>query len=330
MIAHVKFTQTSWMAILVGREAIPEGHRFFLLFLQYLRGIKVNMNSTENWVKEVGYERAGYWLCVLVLWALLIFRYHNLYTLFFLRYTDIDQLVMWVSAVEMADFHFWEPRFYSQQYNSMLEGLLAAPGIRMGLSPEEWLPLVSIGLNLTPLIAFTWLGYSLKNTKGLILILLFYNLLPNQYFMITGLSRGFVTGMLPLALLLLGLVMKKSKFNISLLTFILLAGIWLNPNTLLAGIPIYIYLMLERKIRMPEIPWLVYGAIPVIVMGLWEKYFYFSNPEISIFRNSDFHFSVSNFFRGIQHLDVYFNYLMPTGGSVLFLIIIFIYIYIYI
>ena len=46
-------------------------------------------------------------------------------------YTDSDQTIMWIGAKHYSQGLFYEPRFYGQAYNTMLEALLAVPFVKL-------------------------------------------------------------------------------------------------------------------------------------------------------------------------------------------------------
>ena len=54
---------------------------------------------------------------------------YKLYILekFGFKYTDSDQSIMWLGAKDYSNGIFHEPRFYGQDYNTMLESLFSVP-----------------------------------------------------------------------------------------------------------------------------------------------------------------------------------------------------------
>ena len=58
--------------------------------------------------------------------ALIIWRIYMLAAYCF-RYVDDDQAIMWYGTVHFAHGCFPEPCFFGQDYNTMLESLLAVP-----------------------------------------------------------------------------------------------------------------------------------------------------------------------------------------------------------
>ncbi len=65
-----------------------------------------------------------FWLGLCLL--LLLHRWNVLHEFGF-QYPDSDQAIMWQGAVDFAQGIFHEPRFYGQDYNTMIESLFAVP-----------------------------------------------------------------------------------------------------------------------------------------------------------------------------------------------------------
>ena len=71
---------------------------------------------------------------------------------FAFRYTDHDQVLMWYAATEYAHLRVHEPRFYGQNYNTMLEAAFAAPLVLAGVPHAQSLPIVTSFLALSPFV----------------------------------------------------------------------------------------------------------------------------------------------------------------------------------
>jgi hypothetical protein len=125
---------------------------------------------------------------------------------FLFKYTDEDQTIMWLAAHEILNGRLHEPCFYGQDYNSCIEGILAAPLIAGGAPYHIAVPLVTLMLGLLPFLAFAWVAWRRRQPLAAAAALLVPLLLPVRYGMMTGMPRGFVTGIafatLPLLLLL--------------------------------------------------------------------------------------------------------------------------------
>lgn len=65
---------------------------------------------------------------------------------------DNDQVVMWSGAKHLSQGLFYVPRYYGQDYNTMMEGLFAAPLIKLGVSVYYSVPIATHLIFLTPFL----------------------------------------------------------------------------------------------------------------------------------------------------------------------------------
>jgi hypothetical protein len=61
-----------------------------------------------------------------------------------------DDAVMWHAAVDYAHGRFYGPYYYGQDYGPMLEALVAAPFVRLGVPFRLLMPAVTSFLALVP------------------------------------------------------------------------------------------------------------------------------------------------------------------------------------
>ncbi len=131
---------------------------------------------------------------VLGIGALLFYDRYLLCKQYLFRYTDEDQAIMWYAAHELLNGRLHEPCFFGQDYNSCLEGYLAVPLIGMHVPYNVAVPLVTVILGLLPFLLLALVawrrGHSLVAAAALLVPLL----MPVRYSIITGIPRGFVTG----------------------------------------------------------------------------------------------------------------------------------------
>jgi hypothetical protein len=144
-------------------------------------------------------------LLLIIAGTLAVDRYHLARDYLF-KYTDEDQCVMWEAAYELLHGKLREPCFYGQDYNTCLEGFLAAPFAYFGMPYHIACPLVSLLLGLFPFLVVAWVAWRRRQTIVAAISLLIPLILPVRYAMITGMPRGFTTGiavaMIPAVLLL--------------------------------------------------------------------------------------------------------------------------------
>ena len=127
------------------------------------------------------------------------------------RYTDEDQTCMWYAAHDLLHGRIAEPAFYGQDYNSCLEGFLAAPLVAMHVPYNVACPLVTVLLGLLPFVLLSLValrrGYFLT-AAGVLLIPL---ILSNRFGMICGIPRGFINGIGVAAIPMILLLPRKLK-----------------------------------------------------------------------------------------------------------------------
>ena len=109
-------------------------------------------------------------------------------------YTDVDQTIMWYAARELLHGRLHEPCFFGQDYNSCMEGYLAAPLIALHVPYPIAVPLVTVVLGLLPFLLLALVawkrGHSLVAATAIFVPLI----MPVRYGLMTGMPRGFVTG----------------------------------------------------------------------------------------------------------------------------------------
>jgi hypothetical protein len=132
-------------------------------------------------------------LLLALLWMLLEDRW-RLCQEFLFQWTDEDQAIMWYGAYELLHGRVHEPCFFGQAYNSVLEGWLAVPLLWWGIRYAVAVPLVTVALGLLPFLMLAWAGWRRGQAVVAGLALAVPLILPTRYGMMTGMPRGFVTG----------------------------------------------------------------------------------------------------------------------------------------
>jgi hypothetical protein len=130
------------------------------------------------------------------------------------KYLDEDQALLWYAAREIMKGHLHEPCFYGQSYNSCIEGFLAGPLVSwLHLPYWEAVPIVTVVLGLLPFALMAWAAWWRRQWVVAALALAVPAILSTRYGMITGMPRGFVTGVafgiIPAVLLLPARVRKE-------------------------------------------------------------------------------------------------------------------------
>lgn len=228
--------------------------------------------------------------------------------IFHLNYTDSDQTIMWLAALDMFQGDFYTPTFYGQQYNSHLESILAIPFLFFGIPVFKAVPIATFLLFNIP---FIWLmALVSKHKKNMVFaLLIILLLLPIEWHFFMGLSRGFITG---LSLTMIGInifLWKQRGWSAALCGFFILSGFFQNPNVIILLFILVIYVWLE-KLYIPQksiILWFLLGSVIATLYPIWVYIFHLENfhyiihvfPETvtSLFVSKIFLANINDFFK---------------------------------
>ncbi len=258
--------------------------------------------------------RSGYGKAFGLLLLLLLADRLALLLHFGFEYTGTDEVVFWMGAEDFRKGIFHEPYFYGQNYNFMLEALLAAP-LLWFLPHHVALPLITTLLSLTPWIVFARAFAVRGENVGALLFLVMPLALPVEYAMLTMVSRGFITGMVPLALLAGVMAGERDRYAWALLGLASGSGMVLNPNSLVFLLPATLYLWLVHRPGLRDI--LMAGSlfVPFVVVQYFARRFYVLHPDHLVHWIPDLSYDPMSLVQAFQHLDRYFMYLTPILWS---------------
>lgn len=161
-------------------------------------------------------------------------------------YTDDDQVINWLSAVDKAEGRFHSIYFYGQQYNMSIESILGAVLIKVGLPVEVVMPVVGSFLSILPFLVVFGVLFRKENTSAIWFGATMLCLLPNEYHMISSMVRGFYGA---LGLSSIGLALLTLKHERWKLTGLILCVVsyFANPNSILLTLPVLVYLLLNTS-----------------------------------------------------------------------------------
>lgn len=254
--------------------------------------------------------RATWWSLLVLLLAdraLLLFHFGA-------AYTGTDDVVQWLAASDRLQGVFREPYFYGQNYNFMLEALLAAP-LLVALPHHVALPLATSALALLPWVVFSVAFRRQGNHLGSLVFLLMPILLPVEHGMLTAMSRGFITGLAPMALLAAVMFHPLRASSHLLLGIATGLGVTLNPNCIPFLIPVGLHLWLSHR---P--PWrhALLVAVPVALMlslEHWAKRFYVDHPDHLTHWMEPLSYWPADVVDAFSRLDMHFAHLTPLFWS---------------
>jgi hypothetical protein len=221
---------------------------------------------------------------------------------------------MWYAAHDLLHGRIAEPAFYGQDYNSCLEGFLAAPLVALHVPYNIACPLVTVLLGLLPFILLALFacrrGYFLA-TAGAMLIPL---IMSNRYGMICGIPRGFINGIavaaIPMVLLLpRSTPVKPSGLRYFLAGALSIAALQVDPNSVILLLPVAVYALITRFWEWKMWIFTSLGIAAALPYPWYVHQFYHVyHPDFILYlRNTHFGWGYSNFVH-------YLHFAAPTSG----------------
>jgi hypothetical protein len=264
---------------------------------------------------------------ILILAGLIILNIINKYFIlkdFGFKYTGNDDLIFWQSAADYARGIFHEPYFYGQNYNFMIESVLAVPLILPGIPFNISLPLSTTLIGAFPFLFFSIILFKNGHTISSYLFLLILLTLPVEYDLLTAMSRGFVNGIFFCSFLIFCLLKPQAKSSFVLLGFAVSFGYIVNPNSLIFSFPVCLYLLFINYKRASFYMLTIVCALPALAIHYFSQQFYVKNPEYIAHWMWTLDFSFERLADGFSHLDKFFSYLTPVfwkGNWIVLLVI---------
>lgn len=269
----------------------------------------------------------------LSLLAILIF-YRILVLVFFnYRITDGDQTVMWQAVTDYSRGIFHEPRFYGQNYNAMLEALLAVPLYLLGIPAYKALGIVTNLMAILPFILISWIACRRNQKIQAYFILAFSLFLAPEYDLITSMPRGFITGIFFAAIGSLAVFYPENRKWFILSGFFFALGYVINPNSIIISAPclLYLFLINYRKIKFYLFEGI--GILPGAILNYSANYFYVTHPAYNLHNPAPPSFSFKLLVDAFSNLDRHFDFLVPffwkMGWGILLIFVILAWIFFY-
>ena len=181
---------------------------------------------------------------------------------------DNDQVVMWSGAKHFSQGLFYVPRYYGQDYNTMMEGLFAAPLIKLGVSVYYAVPIATHLIFLTPFLFTTFYLFKKQKKEQAILVLAILLCLPVGFDIMTSIPRGFVTGLFFTSLFVVSLLNPKNYRFILINTFLAYVGYLVSQNSVIVSAPFLFYLFLINYKDKKYYIYSVIGVDPTIALDL--------------------------------------------------------------
>ncbi len=298
-----------------------------------------------------GWARWGFELLVLLaIGGALLFDRVRLVQEYLSKFVDEDQGIEWYAAREALAGRFHEPCFFGQAYNSNIEGYLAAPLVWMKAPYEIAVPVVTVMLGLLPFLLIAWCAW--RRRQGVVagLALLVPVVLSTRYGVITGMPRGFVTGVavaiLPALLFCLAAAGKRKKLTTEnaegaevvegegkkkaerlkrswpkaryfLAAFLAVVALMFNPYGAVLLLPVAVYGVLTTFLEWRFWVFTFLGLAAAAPYPWFVYQFYYVwHKDYAIYPTGDhrdFSWSWGNFYSFLHNLDFAFRDLVPNA-----------------
>ncbi|MEO8760035.1 MAG: hypothetical protein ABI388_03025 [Bacteroidia bacterium] len=237
----------------------------------------------------------------------------NRFLIYFLvnfNYIDNDQPIMWLGTVDFSKGDFYEPRFYGQNYNTMLEALLAVPFYKMGIPTYKCVPAVTHVLALFPFIFTSFYLFFKKKKESAIIVLGGLLCLTTGYDIVTGIPRGFVTGIFFTSFFILSLYNPKNYKYLLLNSFLAYVAYLVNPNSVIVSVPCLFYLWLLNFSDKKFYIYAFVGFVLALPIDYGLNHFYRMHPNY-IVHGGESYFGISYFKDAITHINARFAHISP-------------------
>lgn len=209
---------------------------------------------------------------------------------------------------------FYEPAFYGQAYNTMVEALLAVPLLKLNVFIPFALSVSTVLLSYSVFWVYTYYFYKKKNYVLAILCMALPILLPTEFQIMICISRGFMPGIsFTLFGVYLFLTYKKPQ-KLILAGFFVTLGFVFNPNASILLSAFVTYYLFKPNITIRyELKYLFLGSLPAITYKIYIYWFYSAHPNynLHIFPNA-FQYSFSNWLKAVTEVYYLFMGLFPV------------------
>jgi hypothetical protein len=248
-------------------------------------------------------------LILILCLAILGIRYQVL-LLFGFEFADSDEAIMWNGLTNYADGKFHEPRFYGQAYNTMLEALLAVPLYKLGIPHYKSLAIVTSLLTLFPYFLLASFTYKKKSPFAALLVLSVPLLMPNEYHLLSSLSRGFVSGIFIASFGMIALFYLDKKPAYFLLAFSSFLAYSISANSVLISLPCLFYVFLHNRKNLAFFTYTALGlSLGFAIQSLIDS-FYSLHPYYEL-HSYQLHYSFELLWKGLNSLSDFLNQVSP-------------------
>jgi hypothetical protein len=247
----------------------------------------------------------------LLIFSLVIVDRFLLLSRFHFKFVGSDDLIFWIGAKDYSQGIYHEPYFYGQNYNFMVEALFAAPFVWIGIDFHILLPIISSVVSLAPFCIWALALYRKQHFVASSFFLALPILLPIEYSFLGSITRGFTSGLLLSVFLIPVILTPKSKRSLWWLWFAVFIGFILNPNSLVATVPVMTYAFLMNFRNAAFYALAVIVATPAFLIQFFARNFYELNPAYKVCQMWEIEYDIDMLFNNLLCLDCIFPYFTP-------------------
>lgn len=234
------------------------------------------------------------------------------------QYVGDDDAIIWSAAIDYAHGLFREPYFYGQDYAVMLEALVAAPFTWLGVPLHILMPTVTSFLALVPFWSFAFWHRKHGRSESALLFLAMPVLLPVEYGLMTTITRCFISGIAPLALLPWLLDLRSPQARAALLAMVAALAGFISPNSIFFSLPFLTVYFLQEQGRLKQVPWMIIGSLPFVGAHALAQAYCHAHPErmLNSMGAGRLIFNPDLMLKGLAHLDLHLAWLFPVAWSI--------------
>lgn len=271
-------------------------------------------------MKKLKSNKAGF----IVLLILLLISKFLILKNFGFKFTGSDDMIFWRAVLDFSSGVFHEPYFYGQNYNVLLESLVAVPFYKLGLPIYKAISIATVLVSTFPFVLFSFILYQKKQVISSYLFLLIPIGMSIEYDMLTTMARGFANGIFFCSFLICCILEPKKKRSYIILGLAVSFGYYVNPSSLLFSFPVCLYLLFSNYKKLSFYIISILSVVPALIIKYLSDKFYLDRPDYAIHSMMKLDFSWERFFNDFLNLDQFYNYLTPIywKGNWIVLIII--------
>lgn len=238
------------------------------------------------------------------------------------KYTDQDQLVMWLGTVQMKNGHLREPMWMGQNYGTMLESFLALPLYLIGVPLKIALPSASFFLGILPFLLLEF--FCLRDKKyvqgfGILGVMALTSI---DWDVMTSIPRTFIPGYVITTIGLLICIRGSKRWLQVLGGFFTALGVVYSADVICMLLPTLVCILWQHK-KLRKQAWALLGIVPTAAVDFFSQRFYTKNPAYLMWEKPDMSYNLSYFWEKLPKVgSKYLDNLSVFGNGWIFMVVI--------